>query len=347
MEITPSSSDPVLPKKLPKAVLENAHPSPALPKQALPTLPVTPRLVLRHLHKAELARLSYHGAQSLKRQFQSNSFCEFGSLDQKQFAGFGILDDDGCAVIAFRGTVLTSWHNWATDFDVGFVEEPARHQGFQRAWLTMAPEVHAWLALHHPRQIALTGHSLGGAIAIIAAFYLSNAWPINEVVTFGCPRVGSDDFANAYSNARSASDDPTVGLGAITTRYVKSSDLVARVPWESFGYNHVGRCLYFNRHGEQITTPGSLLERVYFQSDMEKRVRPKYGVLGRLNIDLIPQATYSPAHFYGAIDLISRILPGWMALVSVIGVGFLVDLLRHPMEGYIDLLQRRLIRAGA
>jgi hypothetical protein len=36
-----------------------------------------------------------------------------------------------------------------------------------------------------------------------------------------------------------------------------------------------------------------------------------------------------------------------MALVSVIGVGLLVDLLRHPMEGYIDLLQRKLIRADA
>jgi hypothetical protein len=65
--------------------------------------------------------------------------------------------------------------------------------------------------------------------AIIAAFYLSNARPINEVVTFGCPRVSSDDFANAYSNARSASDDPTVGLGAITIRHLKSSDFVARV----------------------------------------------------------------------------------------------------------------------
>jgi len=36
-----------------------------------------------------------------------------------------------------------------------------------------------------------------------------------------------------------------------------------------------------------------------------------------------------------------------LALVSVIGVGLLADLLRHPMDGYIDLLQRRLIRAGA
>jgi pimeloyl-ACP methyl ester carboxylesterase len=347
VEITPSSSGPVLPKKLPKAALDYALPLPALSRRPIPDLPVTSRLVLRHLQKAELARSSYRDAQSLKDEYHANSFCEFGSLNQKQFAGFGILDADGCAVIAFRGTVISSWHNWATDFDMGFVENPARHQGFQRAWQAVAPEVHAWLALHHPRQITLTGHSLGGAMAIIAAFYLSNAWSINEVVTFGCPRVGSDDFVNAYSNARSASDDPTVGLGAVTTRYVKSSDVVARVPWESFGYNHVGRCLYFNRHGEQTTPPGSLLERVYFQSDMQERVRPKYGVLGRLNIDLTPQTTRSPAHFYGAIDLMSRVLPGWLALVSVIGVGLLVDLLRHPMDGYIDLLQLRLIRTGA
>ncbi len=345
MEFFPFASETVLPKKLPKATLENVSPTPGLFQQPIPNLPMTPRLVLRHLQKAELALATYQDAQTLKLEYQSQNFGEFGALDKKQFAGFGIMDEDGYAVIAFRGTVMTSWHNWATDFDLKWVETPTRHQGFQRAWQALAPEVHAWLALHHPRQITLTGHSLGGAIAIVAAYYLSNAWAINEVVTFGCPRVGSDDFANAYSNARSASNDSAVGLGAITTRYVMSSDLVARVPWESFGYNHVGRCLYFNRHGEQITTPGSLLERVYFQSDMEEKTRPKYGVLSRLNIDLTPQTSYSPAHFYGVIDLVARVLPGWMALVSIIGASVLVDLLRHPMDGYIDLLQRRLIRA--
>ena len=78
---------------------------------------------------------------------------------------------------------------------------------------------------------------------------------------------------------------------------------------------------------------------------MEEKTRPKYGVLSRLNIDLTPQTSYSPAHFYGVIDLVARVLPGWMALVSIIGASVLVDLLRHPMDGYIDLLQRRLIRA--
>jgi len=62
---------------------------------------------------------------------------------------------------------------------------------------------------------------------------------------------------------------------------------------------------------------------------------------------LTPQTSYSPAHFYGVIDLVSRVLPGWMALVSIVWASVLVDLLRHPMDGYIDLLQRRLIRTGA
>jgi hypothetical protein len=109
----------------------------------------------------------------------------------------------------------------------------------------------------------------------------------------------------------------------------------------------VGRCLYFNRPDEQVTTPGSLLERIYFQPDLEERIRPNYGVLGRLNINLTPQTTYSPAHFYGTIDLISRVLPGGLALVSVVGIGLLLDLLRHPMDGYVDLLQRQLIRADS
>jgi hypothetical protein len=66
-----------------------------------------------------------------------------------------------------------------------------------------------------------------------------------------------------------------------------------------------------------------------------------------LNFNLTPQTTYSPAHFYGALDLISRVMPGWTALGLVVGVGLLVDLLRHPMDGYVDLLQRQLIRADS
>jgi predicted lipase len=185
-------------------------------------------------------------------EYDSLCFGEFSSLDRKQFAGFAVMEADGRAVIAFRGTLILSLHNWKANFEVGWVGTPPRHHGFNRAWREMEPEVRAWLAQHQPKWITLTGHSLGGAIATVAALDLAKDWSIDEVVVFGCPRVGSDEFATAYSTASRASDDRTIGLEAITTRYVKTTDLVARIPWEALGYRHVGTCFYFNRQGERV-----------------------------------------------------------------------------------------------
>jgi pimeloyl-ACP methyl ester carboxylesterase len=295
---------------------------------------------------AKIARLTSEPSITVRRKFNSLCFSEFGSLDRKQFAGFAVMEADDRAVIAFRGTLMSSLHNWKTDLEMTFVGTPRRHHGFNRAWESMKVDVCAWLAQRKPKQITLTGHSLGGAIATVAALDLAKDWSIDEVVVFGCPRVGSDEFVTAYSAAPDASDDPTIKLGAITTRYVKTTDLVPHVPVEFMGYRHVGTCVYFNRHGERVKTPRPLLERVYTLSDLEEEEQPRYGVLGRLGIDLnfTPKTTPSPVRLYGVLDLLTRVLPGWVAMAFIVAVVLLVDGFRHPMTGYIALLQRQLER---
>lgn len=285
---------------------------------------------------------------TLRRKYACQCFEEFGSLDRKQFAGFAIMQADGRAVFAFRGTLISSLHNWQADLEVKWAGAPPRHHGFDRAWREMEPDVRAWLERHRPKWITLTGHSLGGACATVAALDLALNWPIDELVVFGCPRVGSEEFATAYRISSSAGDDPTTSLEAVVTRYVKTTDLIARIPWETFGYCHVGACFYFNSKGEQVETPSWLMERVYALSDLQEMKTPNYGVLGRFGIDLTLKIApaHSPVRLYGALDLLTRVMPGWTAMLFVALAVLLVDLFRHPMTGYIKLLHRQLERAN-
>lgn len=68
----------------------------------------------------------------------------------------------------------------------------------------------------------LTGHSLGGALATIAAIVLPD---VKEAVTFGCPMVGDRAFCEQYQK-----------LSLKTTRYVYRNDPVPWLPGTRLGY---------------------------------------------------------------------------------------------------------------
>ncbi len=76
------------------------------------------------------------------------------------------------------------------------------HAGFQRAYqslrLEMLRQVEKALAdLNEKVTVVFTGHSMGGAIANLAAldFKFRNPAQKVQVVTFGCPRVGNYAFS--------------------------------------------------------------------------------------------------------------------------------------------------------
>ena len=156
----------------------------------------------------------------------------------------------GHTFLAFRGSRLPKkgmslsekaeilWSDWlATDLNFIPWSWPLRHLGFVRAWDRIREQVIEWLnSGSKEAPLVLTGHSLGGALALLAAFDLAKErFPIRAVITFGAPRVGLFWFRHVYNTLRC----PTQTLHSVTRRFTHCTDLVSRLP-PPLPYCHVG-----------------------------------------------------------------------------------------------------------
>jgi hypothetical protein len=121
-------------------------------------------------------------------------------------------------------------------------KEAWEHKGFaislSSVWWDMEKRVKEFLK-DTPLPIIVTGHSLGGASAMLMTFHAT--FPIKAVYTFGQPRVGGSSFAYLYSRKR---------LDEKTFRVIKDQDLVPRAPPVTSGYRHVGHSLYIPSTGD-------------------------------------------------------------------------------------------------
>jgi len=137
-------------------------------------------------------------------------------------------------IVAFRGTLPPSLKdpesllNWLEDFfDVpkSAPNVPGEvHSGFYDATMSIIAGVAAAAQSLNPgpsKKILVTGHSLGGAMASIGAYILSQTYrlPIQQVVTFASPRPGDVGFRTGYQ-----------GVISNQVRYENYDDLVPLVP---------------------------------------------------------------------------------------------------------------------
>lgn len=117
--------------------------------------------------------------------------------------GFGIVargknEYEGDVLVAVRGTA--TFYDGITDLHAGNLYPSATgkmvHSGFNKVFLTFKRDLEDFFSQVSPRRVHCVGHSLGGAIATLAAEWVA-AERIGEPVlyTFGCPRVGSANFA--------------------------------------------------------------------------------------------------------------------------------------------------------
>ena len=131
---------------------------------------------------------------------------------------------DTHAVLAFRGSDPVTLQTWLTDVVVRLVacaEYAGRvHLGFSSVLRQTWGKVEKILEAAADKPLFLTGHSMGGALAVLTACRLAEMKrPPVAIYTFGAPRVGDRTFCAGYSLP--------------TYRIVNRLDLVPEMPLAS------------------------------------------------------------------------------------------------------------------
>ncbi len=186
---------------------------------------------ITHLDLARICRVAY----------SNKTFCE---RDVEVF----VVEHSFHRVIAFRGTeasklwpskkvagkgwfgkVKGSLKNWLDVVrDVRFIPWHDKrvgwaHSGFLKGSRCVCDK--HLVKLPTDKKLIITGHSLGGALALVAAQILRQTHDIEEVVVFGCPRVFLWNSVDRFSNIR-------------VCLYRNGHDLVTTVPHSFYGYRH-------------------------------------------------------------------------------------------------------------
>ena len=135
---------------------------------------------------------------------ETGSFLVIKKSHAMAFLAKGVGEYKGHAFVAIKGTA--SLYDALTDLNTGLRTSHtgcAVHQGFYYAFNSILPELRKFLTnLKGIHTIHCVGHSLGGAIATLAADWIkgnSGTFTV-KVYTFGSPRVGLEMFANKCSS---------------------------------------------------------------------------------------------------------------------------------------------------
>jgi|TARA_B100000287_G_C20668294_1_gene792507 hypothetical protein len=154
-------------------------------------------------------------------------------------------------ILAFRGTAQGI--DWVTDALVIPVPFAGRlcHGGFTLAFLSVWGKIKKQLRMDHP--LLICGHSLGGALAELAASKLHKKHKRASLCTFGKPNTFFKGFKRPMKLTRQVS-------------CVSGSDIVARIPRFCYGPSVSQTILYFANDGKDHVNPPAELKRDDFMA---------------------------------------------------------------------------------
>lgn len=179
---------------------------------------------------AEMSRISYIEFEPPKNKLKELK-------DTLNLAGFDLVETfnsevgtqvflaerkaDNIAVLAFRGTQIDKCCDIKTDIEFKFYRDKYGvriHCGFEKAFASVEKGVVREVDKLEQGKTALyiTGHSLGGALALMAAYKLSSD-SVAACYTFGSPRVGNSEFKSK--------------IKVPIYRVVNANDIVPRLPF--------------------------------------------------------------------------------------------------------------------
>lgn len=144
-------------------------------------------------------------------------------------------------ILAFRGTTKSA--HWMTNLNIALKRTPwgRVHRGFWEATHRFRPEPFSLIEVlsREQRPVSITGHSLGGALAVLTSAMIEwlGEGEVSDVITFGQPAVGLGRF-NAEFTRR---------LGPRYVRFVHDVDGVSGIP--ELVYRHIAPPKYFDIDG--------------------------------------------------------------------------------------------------
>ncbi|WP_298441242.1 lipase family protein [uncultured Ferrimonas sp.] len=182
-------------------------------------------------------------------QQQDPQFTQVIGYSEQSAQAMLVVHGDYLAV-AFRGTDepndwLDNLNAFATDQLFGEF-----HRGFYQSFAALWPQIEADINRQQQQQsrpLFFCGHSLGGAMATIAAAQLVHQdKPFTSLYTFGQPRAMTRATARIFNQEAKGR----------YFRFHNNNDLVTRVPARFMGYSHAGTYLYISEEKQIHQEPG-------------------------------------------------------------------------------------------
>jgi hypothetical protein len=270
---------------------------------------------------AELASLAYSGQEEVQQALHGLGLRLEHWIDSranKPDAGIGDVDTQGFvaknqdfSVVSFRGTEVSLGNpaDVLTDIKAKLAEtdwlptgpdgtKPRAHRGFLLAldaiWTEMEEHLKTIATANPARPIWFAGHSLGGALAVLAAARYSRwreqenrereNWATELMEELEKAAGGTPDEHKRAETMRRIQNEaaplppcgwvytigqPAVGdqrvadwldthFGQRLVRTINNRDIVPRLPTPVLGYAHAGAELYFDSFGRMKLNPSSL-----------------------------------------------------------------------------------------
>ena len=176
--------------------------------------------------------------EMIEKHVKTKKSFKFFAKDHAEACAFQYDADN--IVIAFRGTQPAQLSDIAADLKTWQVDSETVgevHAGFKGEIEKLWDHIEAYtkMKMSADKHIYICGHSLGAAMATIAASRLSSMGRAVTLYTFGSPRVGDSTWAKQFDNID-------------TYRFVNNNDIVCKVPPYGF-FTHIGELQYINYYG--------------------------------------------------------------------------------------------------
>ena len=189
-------------------------------------------------HFATLARIAYMTQKNSEPTAHELGYTKTKLIDHKG-AECLIVENSERVVLCFRGTepkefsdIKADLKAWKRKSDTEGMVHAGFYDYLERIWDQV--EKYANTPARKEKELYICGHSLGGAMATLAASRYTGR--VRGCYTYGSPRVGGRDWVAKQT--------------FMHHRYQNNNDVVPRVPFWIMGFRHYGVLHYINFYGK-------------------------------------------------------------------------------------------------